>query len=173
MKIVTFKEFFKNGVWTIETLDYFKSKNLITEDEYNEIINTPTTYNEVEEIEPIEITWELWDKKTPINGVPAEKYIENMGLKNANDIILIKYNGCITEVHDVEVTKNNMRLPRSYDLEMIAERIVEKTDKEVNAPTPPNVELFNLGNNIYNDIVRTEEIKEIKNLLLDIKTSLK
>ena len=182
MKLDLYKQLYTNGIWNKEMLDYLKEQGTITKEEYVEILKQPREKTVDTRTSEETFTYEIWDKKSPINGVDAEEILKDNMLKNASDVILIKSpntdNNNVLYVESVDTLKINNRLRGSLTADEVAQFQIERLEEMRNQP-PISIEQINVGHEIFVRTVETEKsnqtillLNDIKTLLTDIKTLL-
>lgn len=171
MKIEAYRNFYHKGIWDDSILEYLKDKKNITQEELNQIKIKPRSFIEDPRITKNEYTYEIWDKKTPINGMPADEYIKTMYLQNAKEIILFKIGDRVLEANDIDTLKinNNMRL--NLGVEDVGELYAMKLNELKDAPMISFEEL-KTATEIYMSATQTDALNKIETLLTDIKTML-
>lgn len=171
MKVDSFKRFFNQGIWSVKEIEYLKAKGLITDAEMHEIINQPTTMSQDPRVNALQYEYEIWDKKSPINGVDAETVIRDSYLENAGDIVLIKLGNRVIEVSDIETLRSNHGITTDAQSEEVAELYATHLEEMKNTPQI-NMEDVKTAMTFMSDLKREHDIEEIKQLLTDIKTAL-
>ena len=172
MKLNAYKGFFRNGIWSINDIEYLKNKEIITEEEYNEITATPATYTMDTRIVKTPYRYEVWDKSTPINGVEASKVIEDMSLQNARDIILVMIGDRVIEVSDADVLRINNDISLDIDVNEVGEIYATKLEEERNAPQI-NLEEVQAGLRILSDVKQEDKVDNILAMLTEIRDLLR
>ena len=172
MKLNAYKGFFRNGIWSIDDIEYLKNKEIITEEEYNEITATPATYTMDTRIVKTPYTYKVWDKSTPINGVEASRVIEEMSLQNARDIILVMIGDRVIEVSDADVLRINNNISLDVDVNEVGEIYIAKLEEERNTPQI-NLEEVQSGFRILSEVKQEETMEEIRNMLKEIRDLLR
>ena len=176
MKLNAYKNFYNKGIWDVKILNYLKLKGVISKEEYNAILNQPKTVKDKDvRISDETYTYEIWDKQSPINGVPAEEILKDNTLKNASAIILIKSpnadNNNVLCVESVDVLKSNNRLRSGLTPEEVAQYQIEYLEELRNTPQI-SYEEVNTGMEIYTRVLQADQLDKIEKLLIDIKTLL-
>nr|DAQ05509.1 MAG TPA: Acyl-CoA carboxylase epsilon subunit [Crassvirales sp.] len=66
---------------------------------------------------------EFWDRKSPINGLEAEKILKDVFFKNARKLFLVKDNetGVVYNIENVDIIKDVVSLPGNPTDEEIAQ----------------------------------------------------
>lgn len=175
-KINAYKLFLQNGDWTAEMLKTLKDLNHITEDEYREILQSvkktkATDENIVDISAPY--TYEIWDKKSSINGETAENMLKDPVLKNASSIFLVKnpHNGNIDYVESVDVIKGSRMLRATSSPADVAQYYTDKlTDSKILSTI--NLDSLTQSQQIYLDIINTNKTDVIIDLLTQININL-
>ena len=80
-----------------------------------------------------ELSWEVWDRKTPINGVPAEEVLKRFDIPLIGEIYLIKASGQVLyfQPHDpvasglVAITKDGLKMTADRHVAKIAEGMAD------------------------------------------------
>lgn len=170
-KIETFKKYYNQGIYNQETLEYLKSKNLLTEEEVRAILFQPKAVAD-DRIVELEYDYEIWDKVTPVNGRDPQQFIEKMGLETAEEIGLFKLNDYVVEASDLKILQINSNMRANTTAEDIAEIHAKNLTKARNTPII-NTEDTARAISILSDLQRVDEIKEIKALLVEILTAIK
>lgn len=174
MKLNAYKNFYNKGIWDVKILDYLKLKGVINKDEYNQILSQPKKAKDLRIAEEM-YTYEIWDKQSPINGVPAEEILKDNTLKNASAIILIKSpnadNNNVLYVESVDVLKSNNRLRSGLTPEEVAQYQIEYLEEMRNTPQVIYEEV-NAGMEIYTRVLQADQLDKIEKILTDIKTLL-
>lgn len=171
MKIEGFKRFFNQGIWNKEDLEYLKNKGLISDKELKEITIKPRTMRQDPRVGNLRYEYELWDKKSSINGVDAERFIKDAGLEYAQEIVLVKLGNRIVEVSDVETLRINHNITTEAQPLEVAELYTMHLEEVKNTPQV-NLEDINTAMTLMSDMKKEDELKEIKQLLVDIKNIL-
>lgn len=175
MKLDLYKQLYTNGIWNKEMLDYLKEQGTITKEEYVEILKQPREKTVDNRMSEETFIYEIWDKKSPINGVDAEEILKDNMLKNASDVILIKSpnadNNNVLYVESVDTLKMNNRLRGSLTADEVAQFQIERLE-EMRNQLPVSVEQINVGHEIFFRTVETEKSNQTILLLNDIKTLL-
>lgn len=171
MKIDAYRNFYHKGIWDDNILEYLKDKKIITKEELNQIKVKPRSFVDDPRIVKNEIVYEVWDKKTPVNGKSADQYIKDMYLQDAKEIILFKIGDRVLEANDIDTLKinNNMRL--NLGVEDVGELYAMKLNELKDAPMI-SLEELKAATEIYISATQTDSLNKIETLLTDIKTML-
>ena len=145
---------------------------MVSAEEYKEIIDIPTTYLMDSRINKTPYTYKVWDKLTPINGVNADKVIEEMGLQNAKDIVLIMIGDRVIEVSDADVLRINNDISLDIDVNEVGEIYATKLEEERNAPQI-NLEEVQAGLRILSDVKQEDKVDNILAMLTEIRDLLR
>ena len=80
--------------------------------------------------------WEIWDKKTPINGMSAERYLERNPDQANEETIFIKYvngravqvegKGILASVYGIDPTLDNDAFIAEYEKAIAVEETAEE-----------------------------------------------
>lgn len=170
-KLEAYKNFYNKGIWDTEILNNLKFSNFLSQEEYNSIVNQPKKAPDTR-INSAPYIYEIWDKKTPINGVPAEEMLKDNTLKNASNVILIKSPNAddnnIVHVESVDVLKINNRLRSNLTATEVGEYQIDLLEEMRNTPQI-NYDELNTATEIYSKAIEQKQLSEIHNLLTDIK----
>lgn len=172
MKINAFKGFYKKGIWNQDNLQYFLNKNVITQEEYDQIIKQPREGIDLR-VSNEPYYYEIWDRKSPINGRPAEEYLNDPFFKDTA-VILVKDPNAKNKEKDVVYVESsdqlrmNSRLRTTLTDDEVGDYYVEYLENLRNAPQV-SYEEVNAGMEIYTRVVQTDQLSEIRDLLIDIK----
>lgn len=164
-KVYALGNYFKKGIYNEDMLRLLVKRNFITEEEFNEIIsNSSISYMDVEksaEIYDIPYEYEVWDKITPINGVPAHEVIKDLKMENAQEIILTKKLGRVLEINDIDTLKINYNLNPSAEAEEIAQTYANMRTTQENEPVI-NTEELKTAMTLFADVEQSNSLEEIK-----------
>ena len=163
-----YKKFYKSGIWTDAMLKTLEDQKIL---EKESIKDVQRVKKERSAEQPHQLTAEIWDKTTPINGMDASKYMDDMNLDITQDIILLKIGSKVLYVVDVDTAKINHNLPLSMSAEDVAESLKNIYNEERNTDHISSEEL-RVGTKIYTDAVKNAELKTMTNLLKEILDNL-
>lgn len=78
---------------------------------------------------------EFWDKESPVNGVPANKILEDAFFSNARSLFLIKDDvaNVVSNIESVDIIRSNMEMGTEYTDEDVAEAYLDFVE---NPPQP-------------------------------------
>ncbi len=87
------------------------------------------------------MTYKLWDKKTPINGVEASYFLNKQPFKNYNGDIILIYaeNGSVSNVESKEV----LAFVYNIDINLPLDEFMVAYEEVLNAGTEENENNFN------------------------------
>lgn len=173
-KIYIYEQFIKNGFWSPEMLGVLKDINHITNEEYIQILRKSRTIEKDSRVAEVSYEYEIWDRITPINGVPADEILKDISLRNSSSIFLVRNmnNGKVEFVESVDTIKGNEVLRRDLTAEEVAGFYVERLKEYKTAPQV-NFEQLSMAQEIYTNIVNEEKTNTIMSLLTEINENLK
>ena len=172
MKVNAFKRFFENNLWTKEQLKKMQKAGYLTQEECTDITApTQTLKNNDLRVGTHHLECVVWDKTSPINGIPAQETIASCGLERATDIILTKISNTVLEINDAETLKINYGMNLNITAEQVAEQYEIIKEEEKNAPRIV-MEDVQTAMAIYSDFERMEKSNQIVALLTEIKNLL-
>ena len=87
------------------------------------------------------MTYKLWDKKTPINGVEANYFLNKQSFKNYDGDIILIYaeNGSVSNVESKEV----LALVYNINVNLLLDEFMVAYEEVLNAGTEENENNFN------------------------------
>lgn len=168
MNINIYKHFYEKGVWDESFLHMLQSKGMISQTDLDFIKTKQLSVMDDTRFVKNYYNYEVWDKKTPINGVPAEQYIEENNLQYAKDIILFKKGGRVELAGDVEVLKTNNDIQFDLEAVEVGDLLTKKLNADLDKPEM-DFETFRLGADVYQSVHTIDTLEQIKTLLMDIK----
>ena len=169
MMMESYKRFLKKGIWTIDNIDYLLSTNKITDEEYEYITNDISTARTINNVDHgLDYMYEIWDKTSPVNGVPADEIIKSSGLRSDVDIILVKLGNNVIEVSDVETLRTNHNISLDATTEDIGREHVSVMT-EIRDTPHVDIDEVNTASRMMHDYKTEETMSQMLGLLTDIK----
>lgn len=166
MNIELFKQYYKNGYWNENMINSMVEQGVITSEDKIEILKTPKEAKiDPRVLEENEFTFEIWDKKKPINGCPAEKILENeYQMQNAENVYLIKQNGVVTNIEIPDTLRVNNKMRNGLSDDEVIEYYIEQLKSYQQPQTNNEAVMESLT--LYSDVMNAACINSIQELLI-------